>query len=88
MRDPRKPDTQPDQYMPEAPNAHKDRKITGDIEGINPREVSSMPRGEDDEATRAGSVEYNDRTDIPEGGTTEPPADPPAPPPSSVRSRG
>jgi hypothetical protein len=74
MRDPNQPDTQPDQYLPDAPNSHTDRKITGDFEGVNPRQTSSMPRGEDDEQTRAGSVEYNDRTDVPEGGTKEPPA--------------
>jgi hypothetical protein len=74
MRDPSKPDTQPDEYMPEAPNAHKASKITGDLEGVNPRQTSSMPRGEDDERTRAQSVEYNDRTDVPDGGTRQPPA--------------
>ena len=73
MRDPSQPDTQPDEYLPDAPNAHKNRKISGDVAGVNPRETSSMPRAEDDEQTWAESPEYHDRTDVPEGGTKTPP---------------
>jgi hypothetical protein len=69
MRDPRKPDTQPDEPMPEARGAHKDRHDAADHEGINPRDTSSMPRGEDDEKTRADSPEFHDRTDVPDAGT-------------------
>ena len=73
MRDPSKPDTQPDEYIAEAPNAHKDRTISGDKEGVNPRETSSMPRAEDDAQTRADSPEFNDRTDVADAGTSPPP---------------
>jgi hypothetical protein len=76
MRDPREPDQQKDEYMPDAPNAHKNRLPVGDSEGVNPRDTSSMPRGEDDEKTRANSPEYNDRTDTPDAGTAPPPAPP------------
>jgi hypothetical protein len=76
MRDPSQPDTQPDEYLPEAPNAHKSSKMTGDVEGVNPRETSSMPRGEDDDQTFADSPEYNDRVDVPKGGTQVPPRAP------------
>ena len=69
MRNPTQPDTQPDEYLPEAPNAHKDRKNSGDLEGVNPRQTDSMPRAEDDEKTRANSPEYHDRTDVPDAGT-------------------
>jgi hypothetical protein len=55
MKNPSQPDTQPDEYMPDAAYAHKNRKDAGDREGVNPREPSSMPRGEDDEETRADS---------------------------------
>lgn len=76
MRDPSKPDTQPDEYLPEAPNAHKDRTLPSDQEGVNPREPSSMPRGEDDAQTRADSPEFHDRTDVPDAGTALPPRTP------------
>ena len=69
MKHPTQPDTQPDEYLPEAPNAHKDRKITGDLAGVNPRQTESMPRAEDDDKTRADSPEYHDRTDVPDAGT-------------------
>ena len=71
MKNPSQPDTQPDEYMPEAPNAHKQRAgvPNADVEGINPRNTSSMPRGEDDEKTMADSPEYNDRTDVADAGT-------------------
>ena len=69
MKHPTQPDTQRDEYLPEAPNAHKDRKITGDLEGVNPRQTESMPRAEDDAKTRADSPEYHDRTDVPDAGT-------------------
>ena len=61
MRDPSKPDTQQNEYMPDLPNAHKGRIPNPDPEGINARDTSSMPRGEDDEKTRANSPEFNDR---------------------------
>ena len=35
-----------------------------DQEGVNPRDTSSMPRGEDDEKTRANSPEFHDRPPI------------------------
>jgi len=76
MRDPSKPDTQPDEYMPEAPNAHKDRKLPADQEGVNPREPSAMPRAEDDANRRADSPEFHDRTDVPGAGTAVPPRAP------------
>jgi len=47
--------------MPDAPNAHKSKTGQPDFEGINPRDTSSMPRGEDDEKTRADSPEFHDR---------------------------
>lgn len=68
MRDPSQPDTQPDEYLPEAPNAHKDRKLPADYEGVNPRDPNSMPRAEDDAKTRANSPEFHDRTDLPDSG--------------------
>ena len=72
MRDPSKPDTQANEYIAEAPNSHRERAgvPNADEEGVNPRDTSSMPRGEDDAKTRADSPEFNDRTDIPQGGTT------------------
>ena len=73
MKHPSQPDTQPDEYLPEAPNAHKDRKLPADQEGVNPREPSSMPRAEDDAHTRADSREFHDRTDVPDAGTAVPP---------------
>ena len=76
MRDPSQPDTKPDEYLPEAPNAHKGRKLPADQEGINPREPSSMPRAEDDEQTRADSPEFHDRTDVADAGTAIPPRPP------------
>ncbi|HWI16421.1 MAG TPA: hypothetical protein VNT81_01650 [Vicinamibacterales bacterium] len=69
MKNPSQPDTQPDEYLPEAKGAHKDRRMDADREGINPRDTSSMPRGEDDEKTRADSPEFHDRTDVPDAGT-------------------
>ena len=61
MKNPSQPDTQRDEYMPDAPYAHKDRDDLADHEGVNPRDTSSMPRGEDDEKTRANSPEFHDR---------------------------
>jgi hypothetical protein len=68
--------------MPEAPNAHKGRGPASNPEGINPRDTSSMPRGEDDDKTRANSPEFHDRsafakatadkTDVPEAGSNVP----------------
>jgi hypothetical protein len=62
MRDPSKPDTQPDEYLPDLPNAHKGRPVTPEVpEGVNPRDTSSMPRGEDDLKTWSNSPEFHDR---------------------------
>jgi hypothetical protein len=74
VKHPSQPDTQRDEYMPEAPNAHKQRAGTpnADTEGVNPRNTSSMPRGEDDDQTRADSPEFHDRTDVPDAGTAPP----------------
>ncbi len=77
MRDPAKPDTQADEYLPDLPNAHRPGRIPKPVpEGINPRDTSSMPRGEDDAMTRADSPEFHDRTDVPEAGTSTPPRAP------------
>ena len=75
MKNPSQPDTQPDEYLSEAPNAHKQRAGTpdADVEGVNPRDTSSMPRGEDDAKTWSNSPEYHDRTDMPDAGTATPP---------------
>jgi len=73
MRDPRKPDTQADQYLADLPYAHKSQSDDTEKEGINPREPASMPRGEDDAETLADSPEYHDRTDSPGAGTKTPP---------------
>lgn len=69
MRDPNKPDTQQDEYIADLRYAHRPRADDADVEGVNPRDPSSMPRAEDDEQTFSHSVEFNDRTDIPDGGT-------------------
>jgi len=61
MKDPSRPDTQPDEYMPEAPNAHRTPPTNPEPEGINPVNPASMPRGEDDGITRDRSPEFNDR---------------------------
>jgi hypothetical protein len=76
MRDPSQPDQQRNEYLPEAPNAHKDRALPADREGVNPRAPSSMPRAEDDAKTRANSPEFRDRTDVPDAGTSVPPRPP------------
>ena len=75
MRNPAEPDTQQNEYMPEAPNAHKQTAGASnqDDDGINSRDTSSMPRGEDDEETRAHSPEFHDRTDVPGAGTAQAP---------------
>ena len=62
--------------MPDAANAHKNRVMPSDSEGINPRDTSSMPRGEDDEQTLANSPEFHDRTDTRGAGTAKPPRQP------------
>lgn len=69
MRDPSQPDTQRDEYLSDLPSAHKSQTSQPAPEGINPRDPSSMPRGEDDEKTLADSPEFHDRTDIPGAGT-------------------
>ena len=65
MKDPAQPDVQRDEYLPDQPNAHKSQAPFRD--GINPQAPSSMPRGEDDEKTRADSPEFHDRPDAPLG---------------------
>jgi len=78
VKNPSQPDTQPDEYIADAPNAHKQRagESNADVAGVNPRDTSSMPRGEDDAKTRANSREYNDRTDVgPDAGTVRIPPD-------------
>lgn len=76
MKHPSEPDTQRDEYMPDARGAHTDRHASADHNHINPQDPSSMPRGEDDEQTRAESPEFHDRTDIPDAGTATPPRAP------------
>ncbi len=61
MKNPSQPDTQQRSNTADAPNAHKDRKLAAPSEGVNPRDTSSMPRGEDDDKTRADSPEFHDR---------------------------
>jgi hypothetical protein len=61
VKNPSQPDTQRDEYIPEAPNAHRDRMPKAELEGVNPRDTSSMPRGEDDKKTRANSPAFHDR---------------------------
>lgn len=65
MKHPSSPDTQPDEYLPEAPNAHRPPQMRPEPDGINPINPSSMPRGEDDETIRQDSPEFNDRPDAP-----------------------
>ena len=69
MRDPAKPDTQRDEYMPDLRSAHKGTIPAPPPDGITPQNTSSMPRGEDDDRTRANSPEFHDRTDTPDAGT-------------------
>jgi hypothetical protein len=76
MRNPSQPDTQANEYMPDLPSAHKSTSPHPQPEGINPRDTSSMPRGEDDDKTRADSPEFHDRTDTPDAGTSPPPRQP------------
>lgn len=67
MKDPREPDTQPDEYLPDLPAAHRAPASTpnaGDG-AVNPIDTSSMPRGEDDDRTRRNSPEFHDRPDAP-----------------------
>ena len=64
VKDPSQPDTQKDEYLPDARYAHKDRKDAADHAGVNPRDTSSMPRGEEDDKTRANSPEFHDRPPI------------------------
>lgn len=52
--------------MPEAPNAHRPPPTNAEPDGINPVNTASMPRGEDDVATREQSPEFNDRPDAPQ----------------------
>ena len=77
MKNPSQPDTQPNEYIADAPNAHKPRagESNADVAGVNPRDTSSMPRGEDDLKTWAYSPEYHDRVDVPDAGTVRIPPD-------------
>jgi hypothetical protein len=62
MRDPRVPDTSPDQPIANLPSSHTTtRPVDPTPEGINPQDPSSMPRGEDDAETERDSPEFNDR---------------------------
>ena len=67
MRDPRKPDTQDDQYLPDLPNAHRTPSTNPNPEGdgVNPIDTSSMPRAEDDDKTWRDSPEFHDRPGAP-----------------------
>ena len=65
MKHPSTPDTQPDEPMPDLPNAHRTPPINPNPAGINPVNTSSMPRAEDDEETFRRSPEFNDRPDAP-----------------------
>ena len=55
MKDPSQPDTMPDEYIADLPNAHRTPPIDPNPEGkgVNPIDTSSMPRGEDDDQTTA-----------------------------------
>ena len=72
MRNPSQPDTQRDEYIADLPSAHKSTSPHPQPAGINPRDTSSMPRGEDDEKTGADSPEFHDRTDVSDAGTSPP----------------
>jgi hypothetical protein len=61
MRDPRVPDTSPDESIADMPSSHKSRPVNPDPEGVNPQAPDSMPRGEDDAETMRKSPEFNDR---------------------------
>lgn len=62
MRDPRVPDTSPDQPIADLPSSHTTTRPVQPIpEGINPQDTSSMPRGEDDAETERNSPEFHDR---------------------------
>jgi hypothetical protein len=67
MKDPSQPDTMPDEYIADLPNAHRTPPPHPNPEGkgVNPIDTSSMPRGEDDDQTRRDSPEFNDRRDAP-----------------------
>ena len=65
MKDPASPDTQPDEYLPEATNAHRPPQTSPGADGINSIDTSSMPRSEEDETSRRESPEFNDRPDAP-----------------------
>jgi hypothetical protein len=67
MKHPNHRDTQPDEYLPDLPAAHRPPApppATADG-GITPADPASMPRGEDDARTRGQSPEFNDRPDAP-----------------------
>jgi hypothetical protein len=65
MKHPSRPDTQPDEYIPVAPGAHRTPPVTPDPGAISPIDPASMPRAEDDEQTRRNSPEFHDRPDAP-----------------------
>ncbi len=65
MKHPSEPDLQPDEYLPDAPNAHRTPPTNPEADGINPVNPSSMPRGEDDAKTWEQSPEFHDRPDAP-----------------------
>ena len=66
MKDPSRPDTQPDEYIADLPNAHKTPPTNPDPDAINPVNTSSRPRAEDDDETFRRSPEFNDRPGAPQ----------------------
>ena len=67
MKDPSRPDTQPDEYLPDTPSAHRTPPTNPNPQGdgVNPVDTSSMPRGEDDDETFRHSPEFHDRPGAP-----------------------
>jgi len=49
-----------DQYMPDTPGSHKGGSARHQPGNINSQDPDSMPRGEDDDATKKTSPEFND----------------------------
>lgn len=67
MKDPSRPDTQPDEYIADLPNAHRTPPTNPNPhgDGVNPVDTSSMPRAEDDDETFRHSPEFHDRPGAP-----------------------
>jgi hypothetical protein len=66
MKHPSRPDTQPDEYLADLPNAHQTPPTNPEPDAINPVNTSSMPRAEDDDETLRQSPEFNDRPGAPQ----------------------